>query len=292
MKNNFIKSPLNYTGGKHKLLPQIIPLLPPPPSDEIIGNQAFIDLFTGGANVIANINGYKLYANDIDINVINIYKSFQSSTVDDIIKYINEKIKEYDLTINNADGYNLFRKHFNESEIKNPLDLFILICFSFNHQIRFNSKGEFNMPFGKERSCYNKTIENNLIKFHDAIKEVNFNSIDFRKLKVHNLKKGDYVYCDPPYLITCASYNEKDGWNENDERDLLKLLDTLDEKGVYFGLSNVLENKGKQNTILNEWIENNNYVVYHLNNTYSNCSYHGKNKETTTDEVFITNYKK
>lgn len=148
------------------------------------------------------------------------------------------------------------------------------------------------MPFGKERSCYNKTIENNLLKFHNAIKEVNFNSIDFRKLKVHNLKKGDYVYCDPPYLITCASYNEKDGWNENDERDLLKLLDTLDEKGVYFGLSNVLENKGKQNTILNEWIENNNYVVYHLNNTYSNCSYHGKNKETTTDEVFITNYKK
>lgn len=147
------------------------------------------------------------------------------------------------------------------------------------------------MPFGKERSHYNKTIENNLIKFHNAIKEVNFNSIDFRKLKVHNLKNGDYVYCDPPYLITCASYNEKDGWNENDERDLLKLLDILDEKGVYFGLSNVLENKGKQNIILNEWLEKREYIIYHLNHTYSNCSYHGKNKENITDEVFITNYK-
>ena len=40
MKNNYVKSPLNYTGGKHKLLPQILPLFP----EEI---NTFVDLFTG-----------------------------------------------------------------------------------------------------------------------------------------------------------------------------------------------------------------------------------------------------
>ncbi len=292
MKNSFIKSPLNYTGGKHKLLPQLIPLLPPLPISEIDKKPLFIDLFTGGANVIANIENYELYANDVDNNVIGIYEAFQKSTIDEILNYIEQQIKEYNLTIENADGYNLFREQYNKNECKNPMDLFILICYSFNHQIRFNSKGEFNMPFGKNRSCYNNSIKTNLINFYEAIKKVHFGSVDFRKLKINNLKPNDYVYCDPPYLITCASYNEKNGWNSKDEKDLLDLLDTLNEKGIYFGLSNVLENKGKRNDILSEWIDKNDYIVHHLNHSYSNCSYHAKDKISNTDEVFITNYKK
>lgn len=97
------------------------------------------------------------------------------------------------------------------------------------------------------------------------------------------------MYCDPPYLITCASYNEQDGWNETKERELLNLLDELNERGVRFALSNVLENKGKSNDILKEWSKK--YKVHHLNNTYGNCNYHAKDKSNnTTDEVLIVNY--
>ena len=282
---NYIKSPLNYTGGKYKLLPQILPLMP----DKF---DIFVDLFTGGANVIANINANLRIANDYNNEVISIYKKFQETSIENILSYIYNQIENYELSMTNADGYNLFRKNYNNSKDKNPLDLFILICYSFNHQIRFNSKGEFNMPFGKNRSQYNKNIEKNLIDFHKAIWDISFCNNDFRILKSDKLKQGSYVYCDPPYLITCASYNEKDGWNETDERDLLNLLKELDSKGIYFGLSNVLVNKGKTNDILNKWImDNPNFIVHHLNHSYSNCNYHAKDKESSTDEVFITNYK-
>ena len=66
MKNSYIKSPLNYTGGKHKLLPQILPLFP----EEI---NTFVDLFTGGGNIAVNVNANKIIANDNDKHVVDIY---------------------------------------------------------------------------------------------------------------------------------------------------------------------------------------------------------------------------
>ena len=97
------------------------------------------------------------------------------------------------------------------------------------------------------------------------------------------------VYCDPPYLITCASYNEQDGWSETEERQLLNLLDELNNNGIKFALSNVLENKGNSNDILKEWSKK--YTVHYLNNTYGNCNYHTKDKSmNSTVEVLITNY--
>ena len=168
--------------------------------------------------------------------------------------------------------------------------LYVLICYSFNHQFRFNSKGEFNMPFGKNRSQWNDTMKKNLINFHKAITEKNiiFTNKDFNELKIDKLSSNDFVYCDPPYLITCATYNEKDGWNENSERKLLELLDKLNSQNVKFALSNVLFSKGKTNDILIEWSKK--YNVHHLDYTYQNCNYHTKDKESKPDEVLITNY--
>lgn len=64
--------------------------------------------------------------------------------------------------------------------------------------------------------------------------------------------------------------------------------DTLDKAGVKFGLSNVFESKGKENIILKEWAKG--YKVHYLDHTYSNCSYHKKDKQSKDIEVFITNY--
>lgn len=283
----YIKSPMNYTGGKYKLLPQILPLM----SSNI---NKFVDLFTGGANVIANVEAKQRVANDFEKEVIEIYDYIQSHNIEDILNYIHKQIDLYELSMTNEEGYKSFRKKYNSEKGRSgtsPIDLFILICYSFNHQIRFNSKGEYNMPFGRNRSRYNGNIEKNLISFKESINDVEFISGDFGELDIDKLEVGDYVYCDPPYLITCASYNEQDGWNIDCENRLLKLLDELDNRGIHFGLSNVLSNKGKTNEILNKWLNKNpQYKVHHLNYTYSNCNYHAKDKESSTDEVFITNY--
>ena len=146
------------------------------------------------------------------------------------------------------------------------------------------------MPFGKNRSQWNDTMKKNLINFHKAITEKNivFTNKNFNELKVNKLTPNDFVYCDPPYLITCATYNEKDGWNETHEKELLELLDNLNMQNIRFALSNVLFSKGKTNDMLIEWSKV--YNVHHLDYTYQNCNYHTKDKNSKPDEVLITNY--
>ena len=291
----YVKSPMNYTGGKYKLLHQIEPLFP----EDI---NLFVDLFTGGGNIAVNVKANKIVANDCEENIIGIYQTFQKyDNVDELIGQIEEIIKTYGLTIDNTEAYNQFRNDYNCLKTSqgnySPLSsyninilLYVLICYSFNHQYRFNSKGEFNMPFGKERSQWNENMKNNLIKFHQRIKEkdIVFLNKDFRQLKVDKLGNDDFVYCDPPYLITCATYNEKDGWNQECEEDLLNLLDELNTKKIKFALSNVLYSKGKTNDLLIEWSKK--YTVHHLDYTYQNCNYHTKDKTNKSDEVLITNY--
>lgn len=286
--NTYIKSPMNYTGGKYKLLPQILPLFP----TEI---NTFVDLFTGGGNIAVNVNANKIIANDFEPHIIDIYKTFQKYEIEELIKTIELAIQRFGLTIENADNFNNFRTYYNKHiedgySFIMPIMLYVLICYSFNHQFRFNSKGEFNMPFGKNRSQWNDTMKKNLINFHKAIKDKNiiFTNKDFNELKIDKLSSNDFVYCDPPYLITCATYNEQDGWNETCEKNLLELLDKLNSQSVKFALSNVLFSKGKTNDILLEWSKK--YNVHHLDYTYQNCNYHTKDKESKPDEVLITNY--
>ena len=96
------------------------------------------------------------------------------------------------------------------------------------------------------------------------------------------------MYCDPPYLNTTATYNENGGWTEKEEQKLYDILDDLNKRNIKFALSNVLEDKGRENLMLKEWSKK--YNVNYLNNTYSNCNYQAKNKDKKTVEVLITNY--
>lgn len=281
-----IKSPLNYIGGKSKLLNQLLPIFP----KKI---ERFIDLFAGGCNVGINTKAQEYIFNDNLTPLINMYESFLSNDIEKTIKYIKNRINELKLSKQNLQGYNELRLHYNKT--KEPLDLFVLVAFSFNHQIRYNNKHHFNVPFGKGRSSFNIMMEKNLIQFIKQIKNINatFYSLDFNSFNFDALTKNDFVYCDPPYLITTGSYNDGKrgykGWTEKEEKELLQKLDELNNKDVKFGLSNVIEHKGKKNEILNEWIKNNdNYVTNYLNMHYTNSNYQTKNKKST--EVFITNY--
>lgn len=115
--------------------------------------------------------------------------------------------------------------------------LYVIIVYAFNNQIRFNSNGEFNLPVGKRD--FNKKMEQKLIDFIDKIQEQNciFTCRDFREFDTSKLTSKDFVYVDPPYLITCATYNEQGGWSEEDEKDLLSFLDELNDRNIRFALS-------------------------------------------------------
>lgn len=278
----YVKSPLNYTGGKYKLLPQLLELFPKQVN-------TFVDLFAGGGNVSVNVKAEKVVFNDLMWQVPEMLQEFKKIRVEESLRKIDGYISSYDLSKENKEGYLALRELYNKGK-SDPLMLYTLICYSFNNQIRFNNKGAYNMPFGKDRSSFNPTLREKFIIFVQRLQsmEIQFSSKDFRELDLDTLGENDFVYCDPPYLITVASYNENGGWGEQAERDLLAKLDTLDKAGVKFGLSNVFESKGKENIILKEWAKG--YTVHYLDHTYSNCSYHKKDKQSKDIEVFITNY--
>lgn len=282
-KEELIKSPLNYVGGKYKLLPQILPYFP----DNI---NTFVDLFGGGFNVGINIEAKQIICNDLETVVIDLFKELKSLSSEEALKILKDTIEKYGLSKTNEEGFKKIREDYNKGNRSWNM-FYAMLTHAFNYQIRFNKQGEYNMPFGRNRSSFNPNLEKNFIKFIDKLGEINvtfFNS-DFNKIKIDMLGENDFVYCDPPYLVTCASYNEQDGWNETKERELLELLDNLNAKGIKFALSNVLENKGKTNEILKVWTEK--YNVHYLNYSYGNCNYHAKDKsENSTVEVLITNY--
>lgn len=283
-KKQCVKSPLNYTGGKTKLLPQILPLFP----DKV---GTFVDLFCGGCNVGSNVNADKVIYNDYMSQIIELFKNWKDTNLEDTIQYIETQIEKFNLSKQNQEGFLELRKQYNE--YRDIRDLFVLVAYAFNHQIRFNSKGEYNMPFGKDRSEYNKNMKTNLINFITRIQEQDstFLNKSFDELNVEEFTKDTFVYADPPYLITVASYNENGGWNEQMEYKLLEYLDKCTENGIKFALSNVLEMNDKSNDILKKWAQEKGYNIHHLNYTYGNCNYHKLDKTVgLTDEVLITNY--
>ena len=286
-ENKYICSPMNYIGGKYKLLPQIQPYIPS-------GINTFVDLFCGGCNVGINQDAKKIWFNDNLSYLIDLYQTFSSFELEDIKRFIHERIETLGLNISNVEAYNKLRCLYNEN--RNPLDLFVLVAFSFNHQIRFNNSHEFNCPFGKNRSCYNQRMEQNLINFVDRLHSVKhcFTATNFDEFDFSSLTSEDFVYCDPPYLITTGSYNDGKrgftGWGKAEEMKLLSILSNLHERNIRFALSNVVEHKGLKNNILLDWSIENKFIVNHLDKDYKNSNYQTKNTESETKEVLITNY--
>lgn len=285
----YIKSPLNYIGGKQKILGQILPLFP-------TNINQFIDLFAGGCNVGINVSANKVICNDNLTHLINMYKSFQENDLYTIIQHIQNRIEQFELSLTNEAGYKAIRQHYNL--YKNPLDLFVLIAFSFNHQIRFNNSHEFNNPFGRERSSFNSTMKANLERFVYKLKSTNieFACNNFENFDFSALGKNDFVYCDPPYLITTGTYNDGKrgftGWNEKEETKLFNVLDNLNKQNVKFAVSNVLEHKGKSNDLLKEWVNNSTqYRINYIDMDYSNSNYQTTVRDKNASiEVLITNY--
>lgn len=300
MKNKLIKSPLNYMGGKYKLLPQILPLFP-----ENI--NTFVDLFAGGFNVGANVSANLILYNDKISEVVSLLSYLKEKDSNYVINEIDKLIDKYGISKTSIYGYDHYgcnsndgvggynkekylklREDYNNGE-RTELMFFMLCIFCFNNMIRFNAKREFNMPVNNRD--FNKSLQNKAVKFIDHLKQINvtFSNKDFRELNINNLTENDFVYCDPPYLITVASYNEFDKWTEKDEIDLYNMLDKLNENKIKFALSNVFYNNDKTNNILIEWATK--YHIHEIQNTYKHCNHQRRNSsDKGTYEVLITNY--
>jgi len=289
-----INSPLNYTGNKYKLLNQIMPYL---------NNQSnkFVDVFAGSGLVGLNSDCEQVILNDNNTITIELLNYFKNNEAEKIIENMDNIINIYGFTDTyrkgkhfyieerheglskyNKEPFNKLKEDYNSAP---SIDrLFALIIYGFNHYIRFNSNGIYNVPVGKvdySLSLREKTKEYTKAFKQKKIKILNY---DFRNEELYKDTKAIY-YFDPPYLITEAPYNAK--WDKNDEKDLLEILDLLNKNNIKFALSNVIESNGKENIMLKEWCKK--YNVFYLDRKYLNSNYRKKNI-TIAKEVLITNY--
>jgi len=295
------RSPLFYVGDKYKLYPKIRKYFP-----KTINR--FIEPFTGGGSVFLNVNANEYLLNDIDTNVINIHqflieqsenpKAFFDSVFDIIQEYNlshsyikdivpqelkDEWIKTYYAKFNKQ-GFDKLKTDYNLSTEKSVLHLYLLLIYGFNRMLRFNSKGEYNLPVGNVD--FNKNTETALHDYFRLTKQKNiqFYNLDFLDFfRQIEFQEDDFVYLDPPYLITFSEYNKL--WNEETEKRLLDFLEWLDTQNVKFAVSNVSHYKGKINQQFLEWSKQHN--SFDIKSNY--ISYHdNSNKEFK--EVLITNY--
>lgn len=306
--NKLIYSPLNYTGGKGKLLPQILPYFP----SEI---RQFVDVFCGGATVGMNTPSQTLVLNDTLSPVIRFYQWLAQTPEEEVFRQIERIIEEFELSQSSVYGYAYYgcesssglatynkskflnlRETFNEQLNQgdfSPAHFYTLLIYAFNNQIRFNQKGAFNLPVGKRD--FNETMRTKLRRFIRELKMKKplFYQLDFEDLiQSLSLTSQDFLYFDPPYLISTATYNENGGWTVEDEKRLLATLDILHQNDIRFALSNVLTHKGKRNEFLIDWLAQHpkDYQVIHLNYHYQHSSYQSQATSHPTDEVLIINY--
>lgn len=261
-------------------MPQIENLLP----KEV---DTFVDLFGGGFTVGINVEAKRVVYNEIIPEVVELMQLFADEPVEEFIKKVDGRITEYQLTKENEAGYLRFRQQYNKH--KTALDLYVLICYSFNNQIRYNKKREYNNAFGRARGSFNPKMREKLVKFvtHLQEKNVTIQNKSYKAFDYSNIGAQDLIYCDPPYLLGKGTYNV--GWGEQEDKDLMHMLDELNQKGLRFALSNVLEHKGVENKVLIEWSKK--YNVYELDHTYANCNYQTNKRENkSSKEVLITNY--
>ncbi|MFA6017542.1 MAG: Dam family site-specific DNA-(adenine-N6)-methyltransferase [Patescibacteria group bacterium] len=301
MNNKIKRSPLFYVGDKYKLMSQLVNLFP-----KKVNN--FYEPFVGGGTVFLNVNANKYFLNDIDKNLINIHEFLikNSNNTNNFFKRVEKIIYKYNLSRSykediipeilkkewkktyfarfNKEGYEKLRLHVNENKNNNPLILYILLIYGFNRMLRFNGGGKFNLPVGNVD--FNKNVVNALNGYFDFVKnkKVILSSQDFRiYFKVEKFSNNDFVYLDPPYIISASEYNKY--WDEKSDKDLLNIIDQLNQQDVKFALSNVTHYNGYKNEPLIKWMKK--YKVHKIVSNY--ISYHN-NKKKKIKEVLITNY--
>lgn len=221
-----------------------------------------------------------------------MFRYFQEQDPIELVEKIEKRIAEYQLSKTNEQGFLEFRQQYNNNP--NPLDLYILASYSYNYQFRFNNSMEFNNPFGKNRSHFSENMKTNLLNFVARLQSIHavFSDYLFTNFDISGLSENDFVYLDPPYLITTGSYNDGNrgflNWGVEQEQQMYKLMHQLNQKKVKFALSNVLIHKGKHHSLLENFIEKENLYLTRLDYSYKNSSYNTSRQESI--EVLVTNY--
>ncbi|MBN6826744.1 DNA adenine methylase [Staphylococcus caprae] len=237
MTNNLdknLKPIIKYVGGKSKVLPTIKEYMPK-------SFNTYYEPFIGGGSVLFGLRPQKAVINDISKELINIYKVVRDNPealITDLKQHINEKDYYYFIRSKDRDEtiYNSM------TDVQKASRLIYLNKTGFNGLIRFNKKGQFNVPMGKyaNPNIVNESVIRAVSKYLND-NDIKITNLDFVKA-CENAKAGDFIYADSPYIplsktSSFVSYSAE-GFSFEDQIRLRDLAIDLNKRGCKIMLSN------------------------------------------------------
>jgi len=189
---NDIRPFLKWAGNKYTLLAQIIPELSP--------GRRLLEPFLGSGAVFLNTNYPNYVLSELNPDLTALYSLLKQEG----LAFIRDCKKLFTPSNNNADRYYQLRDRFNRSkQARTRALLFVYLNrHGYNGLCRYNSSGKFNVPFGR----YEQVLfpEQRMLEFHQKAQRAEFICQDFADT-LAMAKRGDVVYCDPPYIPLSAS---------------------------------------------------------------------------------------
>lgn len=278
MKEKIHVPPIKIQGIKTKLVPII------KENVELNSKSTWVEPFMGSGVVGFNIATQNAIFADTNPYIIEFYNQIKtgkitSSTVRTYLESEGKKLEKDD-----GEYYYEVRRRFNISH--NPLDFLFLNRSCFNGMIRFNKKGEFNVPFGHKPNRFSKAyitkIVNQIKYIEQKMKKNNWTFVcqSFEKT-IKDCNSNSFIYCDPPYIGRNVDYY--DSWNTENE---IQLNSLLTKTNAMFMLSTWDYNRYRKNEYISKLWKNYNKInidhFYYLG---------GKEKNRNSIvEALITNY--
>ncbi|MDY6399451.1 MAG: DNA adenine methylase [Synergistales bacterium] len=248
MKNKLVMPVLKWVGGKRQLIETYTPLLPKKIS-------SYCEPFIGGGALLFHLQPKKAYINDINHDLIRVYTVIKNNVeelIEELKKYKNEA--EFFYSVRDLDRDKYLYKSLSETEKAARIIYLNKTCY--NGLYRVNNAGEFNSPFGfySNPNIVNEPVLRAVSAYFNK-NNIHFSSVDYSEV-LTDIKKGTFVYLDPPYDPISETSNftgySKNGFTKDEQVRLRKNCDDLDRHGIKFMLSNsatsfILEQYSKYN---------------------------------------------
>lgn len=237
-KNKFKAKPfLKWVGGKKQIIPQIKKYIPE-------NYYKYFEPFIGGGALFFDLEPKKAYINDINKILISAYRNIKNHPYE-IIKKL-EDLQKIFYEKNNEERKIYFyeiRDTFNDTEYDSFLKTSYIIFLNktcYNGMYRENSKGKFNVPFGRYKNP--KILdEKNILAVSKLLQNVTITDYSFEKA-VEDAKRGDFIYFDPPYHPLSITSNftsySNGGFTKKDQIKLRDVFKDLHKRSCFVMLSN------------------------------------------------------
>ena len=278
MKKNKLVSPfLKWAGGKRQLLGVLSELMP---KGKI---KSYCEPFIGGGALLFHLQPDTAYVNDINSELINVYMTVKDS-VDDLIAELSrfENTPEMFYEVRSWDRDRI--RYCMLSDTQRAARIIYLNKTCFNGLYRVNNAGEFNSPFGYYRNpnIINEPVLRAVSHYLNHA-DVHLSSTDYAEL-LTDLKKGTFVYLDPPYdpVSDTASFTgySRGGFSRSEQIRLRECCDELTRRGIRFMLSN------SATDFIREQYSEYDITVVKARRALNSIGY----KRGDVDEVIVRNY--